>query len=125
MSETPVFGRLAHRRRAISGRTVAYDRCKLHHIIWWRNQGRTDLDNHLPVCPVHHTKIHHDGWHIELGPNRELTLTLPDDTTHTTNPPGRRTAAWPTGPGSRDQEVRPQASVSLVRRVLPRHAPVR
>jgi hypothetical protein len=33
---------------------------------------------------------------IELGPNRELTLTLPDGTTHTTGPPGRaprRTAA--------------------------------
>jgi hypothetical protein len=78
---------------AIPGCTVAYDRCKLHHIIWWRNQGRTDLDNLLPVCPMHHTKIHNDGWHIELGPNRELTLTLPDGTTHTTAPPGRRTAA--------------------------------
>jgi hypothetical protein len=78
---------------AIPGCTVAYDRCKLHHIIWWRNQGRTDIDNLLPVCSIHHTKIHHDGWVIELGPNRELTLTLPDGTTHTTAPPGRRTAA--------------------------------
>ena len=78
---------------AIPGCTVAYDRCKLHHIIWWRNQGRTDLDNLLPVCPVHHTKIHNDRWHIELGPNRELTLTLPDGTTHTTGPPRRQTAA--------------------------------
>lgn len=78
---------------AIPGCTVAYDRCKLHHIIWWRNQGRTDLDNLLPVCPVHHAKIHNDGWVIELGPNRELTLTLPDGTVHTTAPPGRRTAA--------------------------------
>ena len=30
---------------AIPGCTVTYDRCKLHHIIWWRNLGRTDLDN--------------------------------------------------------------------------------
>jgi hypothetical protein len=82
-----------YRHCAIPGCTVAYDRCKLHHIIWWRNQGRTDLDNLLPVCPIHHTKIHNDGWTIELGPNRELTLTLPDGTTHTTAPPGRRTAA--------------------------------
>jgi hypothetical protein len=78
---------------AIPGCTVAYDRCKLHHIIWWRNLGRTDLDNLLPVCSVHHANIHHDGWVIELGPNRELTLTLPDGTTHNTAPPGRRTAA--------------------------------
>ncbi len=82
-----------YRHCAIPGCTVAYDRCKLHHIIWWRNQGRTDLDNLLPVCSIHHTKIHNDGWVIELGPNRQLTLTLPDGTTHTTGPPGRRTAA--------------------------------
>ena len=74
---------------AIPGCTVAYDRCKLHHVIWWRNDGRTDLDNLLPVCSIHHTKIHHDDWVIELGPNRELTLTLPDGTIHTTGPPGR------------------------------------
>ena len=85
-----------YRHCAIPGCAVAYDRCKLHHIIWWRNQGRTDLDNLLPVCTMHHTKIHNDGWIIELGPDRELTLTLPDGTTHTTGPPsrsGRRTAA--------------------------------
>lgn len=78
---------------AIPGCSVAYERCKLHHIIWWRNQGRTDLDNLLPVCPIHHAMIHNDLWHIELGPNRELTLRLPDGTIHTTGPPNRRTAA--------------------------------
>jgi hypothetical protein len=78
---------------SIPGCSVHYDRCKLHHIIWWSNGGRTDLDNLLPVCPVHHANIHHDGWTIELGPNRELTLRLPDGTIHTTAPPNRRTAA--------------------------------
>ena len=81
---------------AIPGCTVAYDRCKLHHVIWWRNQGRTDLDNLLPVCSIHHTKIHHDGWIIELGPHRQLTLRLPDGRVQHTGPPtrsGRSTAA--------------------------------
>ncbi len=78
---------------AIPGCSVAYDRCKLHHIIWWINGGRTDLDNLIPMCTVHHGKIHHDSWTIELGANRELTLTLPDGTTHTTDPPHRRSAA--------------------------------
>jgi hypothetical protein len=78
---------------AIPGCTVAYDRCKLHHLTWWIHGGHTDLDNLLPVCSVHHAKIHHDDWTIELGPHRELTLTLPDGTIHTTAPPGRRTAA--------------------------------
>ena len=85
-----------YRNCAIPGCTVSYDRCKLHHITWWRNGGTTDLHNLLPVCSVHHTKIHHDSWIIELGPNRELTLRLPDGTIHTTGPPtrsGRSTAA--------------------------------
>ncbi len=82
-----------YRGCAIPGCTVAYDRCKLHHIIWWRNGGRTDLDNLLPVCSTHHSRIHHDDWVIELGPHRELTLRLPDGTIHTTGPPDRRSAA--------------------------------
>jgi hypothetical protein len=77
----------------IPGCTVTYDRCKLHHIIWWTNGGRTDLDNLIPVCSHHHTNIHHDNWIIQLGPHRELTLTLPDSTTHTTGPPQRRQPA--------------------------------
>jgi hypothetical protein len=78
---------------AIPDCRVGDDCCKLHHIIWWTNDGPTDLDNLLPVCTVHHHNIHHDGWTVELGPNRELTLTLPDSTIHTTGPPNRRTAA--------------------------------
>ncbi len=85
--------RALYRGCAIPGCSVAYDRCKLHHIIWWRNDGTTDLDNLLPVCSAHHTKIHHDSWVVELGPNRELTLRLPDGRVHATGPPSRRTAA--------------------------------
>jgi hypothetical protein len=77
----------------IPGCNVTYDRCKLHHITWWTNGGRTDLANLIPICSHHHTNIHNDGWTIKLGPNRELTLTLPDGTTHTTGPPGRRQPA--------------------------------
>jgi hypothetical protein len=77
---------------AIPGCTVAYDRCQLHHVIWWRHGGRTDLDNLVPVCTVHHGKIHHDGWIIELGPLRQLTLRLPDGTVQTTGPPTIRAA---------------------------------
>ena len=77
---------------AIPGCGVRYDRCKLHHVTWWRNGGRTDLRNLLPVCARHHTDIHDDGWNIELGSNRELTLRFPDGTIHNTSPP-ERTAA--------------------------------
>ena len=77
---------------AIPGCPVSYDRCKLHHIVWWRNGGRTDLQNLLPVCARHHTNIHDDGWHIDLRSNRELTIRVPDGTIHNTSPP-KRTAA--------------------------------
>ena len=82
-----------YRGCAIPGCSVVYDRCNLHHVIWWRNGGATDLDNLLPLCTKHHGKIHNDGWTIELGPHRELTLRLPDGSIHNTGPPGRRTAA--------------------------------
>ena len=76
----------------IPGCHVHYDRCKLHHVIWWRNGGRTDLDNLLPVCVRHHHKIHDTGWELTLGPNRELTVRYPDGTTQTTGPPTIRAA---------------------------------
>jgi hypothetical protein len=82
-----------YRSCAIPGCTVAYDRCKLHHIIWWHHDGRTDLDNLIPVCSVHHGRIHNDAWTIELGPNRELTLRLPDGSIQTTGPATRRQSA--------------------------------
>ncbi len=82
-----------YRGCAIPGCSVAYERCELHHVIWWRHGGRTDLDNLIPICTSHHGKVHHDGWIVALGPNRELTLTLPDGTIHSTGPPHRRAAA--------------------------------
>jgi len=75
---------------AIPGCGVSYDRCKLHHLIWWRHGGRTDLDNLLPVCTKHHGNIHHDDWVVELGPHRELTLRLPDGTVRSSGPPSIR-----------------------------------
>jgi hypothetical protein len=80
---------------AIPGCTVAYDRCKLHHIIWWRNQGRTDLDNLLPVCSVHHANIHHDNWHIPSDP----TANSPSDSpTDRSTPPDHPTDEPPPDP---------------------------
>lgn len=77
---------------AIPGCRVHYDRCKLHHLVWWRHGGETNLDNLLPVCTKHHTNIHNDHWIIELGPDRQLTLTLPDGTIRNTGPPTIRAA---------------------------------
>ena len=77
---------------SIRGCSVGFDRCEIHHIIWWRNGGRTDLANLLPLCTQHHAKVHHGGWIITLGPNRELTVTFPDGTVMATGPPSIRAA---------------------------------
>jgi hypothetical protein len=77
---------------AIPGCRVRYSRTKLHHVIWWRHGGRTDLCNLLPVCEQHHQNIHNNGWLITLGPNRQLIIPLPDATIMTTGPPKRHAA---------------------------------
>jgi hypothetical protein len=81
-----------YRTCAVPGCTVGYDRCKLHHIVWWRNGGRTDLDNLLPVCAHHHGKIHDAGWVVDIDAQRRLTISFPDGTVRNTGPP-RRAAA--------------------------------
>ncbi len=77
---------------AIPGCSVHYDRCKLHHVTWWRHGGRTDLDNLLPLCAHHHSKVHDAGWELTLGSHRELTVSFPDGSIHNTGPPNRRAA---------------------------------
>lgn len=76
----------------IPGCETRFDHCKIHHVVWWRNGGRTDLENLLPLCVLHHTRVHRDGWVLTFGPGRTLTLRLPDGTVHNTGPPGRRAA---------------------------------
>ena len=76
----------------IPGCSVGFDRCHIHHVVWWRHGGRTDLINLIPLCTRHHTKIHHDDWTITLGPRRELSVGLPDGQIMTTGPPSIRAA---------------------------------
>jgi hypothetical protein len=77
---------------AVPGCSVHYDRCKLHHVVSWSDGGRTDLDNLLPTCQRHHTRLHDDGWKVTLGARRELTIRFPDGQVMATGPP-RRSAA--------------------------------
>ena len=75
------------------GCSAHFDRAKIHHIVPWEHGGLTDLDNLLPLCPRHHHAVHDLGWIVELGPNRELTVRLPDGQVLTTGPPTRRRPA--------------------------------
>ena len=45
-----------------------------HHIEWWRDGGRTDLDNLVLVCSFHHRLVHEHGWSLEMTPDGSVTL---------------------------------------------------
>jgi hypothetical protein len=59
---------------------VCFDRCEIHHIQFWENGGVTDLSNLVPLCGVHHHRVHDDGWTIELDDHRDLLWKRPDGT---------------------------------------------
>lgn len=40
-----------------------------------------------PLCSRHHHLVHEGAWTIHLAPDRTLTTTRPDGTTHSTNRP--------------------------------------
>jgi hypothetical protein len=73
---------------AMPGCVVDFRLCRLHHVVWWRNGGRTDLDNMVPLCGTHHRAVHDEGWIIALGRRREVTITRADGVVLTTGPPG-------------------------------------
>jgi len=77
---------------AIPGCVVRFSRTKLHHVVWWRRGGATDLANLLPLCEIHHQRVHHNGWRLTLTPGRTLTVALPDGQVMTTGPPKRNAA---------------------------------
>lgn len=77
---------------AMPGCEVRYQQCKIHHVVWWRRGGRTDLYNLLPLCLRHHADVHRSGCDLTLAPDRTLTVRTPDGRCRTTGPP-RRSAA--------------------------------
>ena len=85
--------RALYRTCAVPGCQVPYEFTKPHHVHYWRNGGPTNLANLIPLCGRHHRNVHDNGWTIALGPNRELTITLPTGETMATGPPRRATAA--------------------------------
>jgi hypothetical protein len=61
-----------------------------HHVKWWRDGGRTDLDNLVLICSFHHRLVHEHGWSVER--DREGVVRWFD-------PGGTRHRAGPSPPG--------------------------
>jgi hypothetical protein len=63
-----------------------------HHIVWWKNGGRTDLDNLLLVCTFHHKLVHEYGWAVRRESDGAAAWFLPDGTRYRAGPaPPRQT----------------------------------
>jgi 5-methylcytosine-specific restriction endonuclease McrA len=62
------------------GCDISYHHCQIHHINYWENGGRTDLDNMVPLCSRHHHAAHEGRWTLKLEPEtRILTASPPRD----------------------------------------------
>ena len=78
--------------------TVGFEHCRIHHVTYWEHFGRTDLDNLIPLCELHHHLVHEGGWTLQLHPGRRITLRRPDGTVSfdgvTTNRTTSRRSTW-------------------------------
>lgn len=82
--------RARYRRCAVPGCEIGFDRCKMHHIVWWRHGGRTDLANLVPVCAHHHAAIHDRGWQVQVDGRGHVEFTTPDGSPIRPPPPAPR-----------------------------------
>jgi len=57
--------------------------CEAHHIIFWDNQGPTDLDNLTLLCSHHHHLCHEGGFQLQRDHDGHLVVHRPDGTTLT------------------------------------------
>jgi hypothetical protein len=57
-----------------------------HHVVPWKPNGRTDLENLVILCSHHHHQVHSKAWSVSGNANQELTFLGPDDRVMTSYP---------------------------------------
>jgi len=65
----------------------------VHHIVLWKVDGKTDLDNLALLCEHHHHRVHSKGWSLTGNANEELTFIPPTGRVMTSRPSPLWTAA--------------------------------
>lgn len=66
---------------------------EVHHIVWWRDGGRTDLENLLLICSFHHRLVHELGWSLRREADGEVGWFHPDGVRYLAGPsPGALTS---------------------------------
>ncbi|MBY5162861.1 DUF222 domain-containing protein [Salsipaludibacter albus] len=84
----------------------------IHHLVWWRNDGVTSVDNGLALCHHCHHLVHDKGWTVELdtstaaatwtSPAGRRIVTVPGRAPAVADPIGSRGVVAPDGPVSPD-----------------------
>jgi hypothetical protein len=74
-----------------------------HHIVWWGEGGRTDLDNLVLICSFHHKLVHEHGWRIQREPGNIVAWYRPS---------GNRYRAGPAQVIENDERAGPAAEAS-------------
>lgn len=69
-----------------------FDRCQIHHVQYWDDDGPTDITNLIPLCWRHHHLAHEGGWKFSLHADRSLTVVQPNGERMTFSPPRARAA---------------------------------
>jgi len=63
--------------------------CDAHHIIWWDNEGPTDMPNLVLLCPKCHKKVHKHGYTLAEDPARPCRLRPPPAAAKARSPDNR------------------------------------
>jgi hypothetical protein len=77
--------RAMHKTCVGDGCDVGFEHCEIHHVIFWRFDGKSNIDNLVPVCSRHHHLAHEGGWTLSMTADRTVTWTRPDGTVHSTS----------------------------------------
>ena len=63
----------------------------VHHVVPWKPDGRTDLENLALLCEFHHHRVHSKGWSMTGNANVELSIVGPSGRVMTSRPDPRWT----------------------------------
>ena len=76
------------RLRGCSGSSGWAGACDAHHIIWWDDNGTTDIPNLVLLCPKCHRKVHKHGYQVAANANGQHQLIPPERPTTGKQPRG-------------------------------------
>jgi hypothetical protein len=74
--------------------------CHAHHIEFFKDGGKTDLDNLVLLCRRHHTQVHNNHWKIKKHPDKTITFESNDR---------------PNEPNASNEQVNPPATPTQTR----------